>query len=283
MAEGSQLTYRTGQRCYERVCHRLHCPPWPATTQAILHFLAALHERGLCHSTAQVYVAAVRHYHLVNRLDVSPFADPAVKAALEGLHRLSPGSEDQRRPIRPHQLAGLLWSLSTSRSLGAGDAAMLRAAFATAHAGFLRVGEYTAPSRHQFKPKRTLTRSRLAISGEQLTLTLPRTKTNQYRPTRVVIKATGGIACPVAAMQRYLATRDAAPHLPLFTRQDGGYLTATDVNYWVRRHLGPDYSSHSFRIGAATSASEVGTRDEQVKKSGRWKSRAYKRYIRKHL
>ena len=41
-----------------------------------------------------------------------------------------------------------------------------------------------------------------------------------------------------------------------------------------------DFSSHSFRIGAATSAARAGVPDHLIQVLGRWKSDAYKQYIR---
>lgn len=40
------------------------------------------------------------------------------------------------------------------------------------------------------------------------------------------------------------------------------------------------YKGHSFRIGAATSAKSKGISDEQIQLLGRWKSNAYRKYIR---
>jgi len=40
-----------------------------------------------------------------------------------------------------------------------------------------------------------------------------------------------------------------------------------------------DYVGHSFRIGAATMASEQGIQDSLIQTLGRWKSSAYTRYI----
>ena len=40
------------------------------------------------------------------------------------------------------------------------------------------------------------------------------------------------------------------------------------------------YNTHSFRIGAATSAKQAGISDVHIKTLGRWQSDAYQRYIR---
>lgn len=43
---------------------------------------------------------------------------------------------------------------------------------------------------------------------------------------------------------------------------------------------GKNYSGHSFRIGAATTAAAVGVEDSMIKMMGRWQSSAYQTYIR---
>ena len=40
-----------------------------------------------------------------------------------------------------------------------------------------------------------------------------------------------------------------------------------------------NYNTHSFRIGAATSAKEPGISDSQVQMLGSWKSKAFQQYI----
>jgi hypothetical protein len=41
-----------------------------------------------------------------------------------------------------------------------------------------------------------------------------------------------------------------------------------------------NYKSHSFRIGAATTAWAKGFSEEQIQQMGRWNSEAFKKYIR---
>ena len=41
-----------------------------------------------------------------------------------------------------------------------------------------------------------------------------------------------------------------------------------------------EFNTHSFRIGAATSAFVNGKSEEEIKKLGRWTSKCFERYIR---
>ena len=63
--------------------------------------------------------------------------------------------------------------------------------------------------------------------------------------------------------------------------------------FWFQKHLhqvlrisgvSPElYSSHSFRIGAASTAARLGISDQTIQVLGRWSSQAYRSYIRNNL
>lgn len=102
---------------------------------------------------------------------------------------------------------------------------------------------------------------------------------------KVVIGRTGGDICPVTALLRFLAIRGKLPG-PLFVDANGKPLTkgrfVAEVHSALTRANLPtaEYASHSFRIGAATTAAAAGLEDSLIQTLGRWKSSAYLVYIR---
>ena len=74
-------------------------------------------------------------------------------------------------------------------------------------------------------------------------------------------------------------------HGPLFCFPDASPVTVGQFNTELHRYLifcGLDvahYKSHSFRIGAASHAAEMGFTDAQIRTLGRWKSDAFRLYI----
>ena len=90
--------------------------------------------------------------------------------------------------------------------------------------------------------------------------------------------------CAVQAVVSYLAQHSHRPG-PLFLLHNGLLLTrllVTDRFRAILLSAGlPCYfSSHGFRIGAATSAARAGVPDHLIQVLGRWKSDAHKQYIR---
>jgi len=100
--------------------------------------------------------------------------------------------------------------------------------------------------------------------------------------------ATGDILCPVAAMLGYLAQRPPTPGF-LFLFEDGSTLSKPRLTQALRSVLGDlgfddsGFSGYSFRIGAATAAAQAGLSDSLIQTLGRWKSAAFRSYIRSPL
>ena len=86
-------------------------------------------------------------------------------------------------------------------------------------------------------------------------------------------------------MVAYLCVRGMAP-VPLFIFTDGRKLTRqrfTDQVFSALHRAGLNrkhYASHTFRIGAATTAAKKGIEDSIIKTLGRWESAAYLQYVK---
>ena len=82
----------------------------------------------------------------------------------------------------------------------------------------------------------------------------------------------------------YLALRGDVPG-PLFLLQNGQPLSRNILTDWLRQIMASarvpgNFSSHSFRIGAATVAARNGVPDHLIQSMGRWSSNACQLYIR---
>ena len=90
--------------------------------------------------------------------------------------------------------------------------------------------------------------------------------------------------CAVQVMMAYLSQRGSSPG-PLFCLRDGQPLSCGLLTKWLRQIMAAagiagNFSSHSFRIGAATVGACNGIPDHLIQALGWWTSNAYQLYIR---
>ena len=110
-------------------------------------------------------------------------------------------------------------------------------------------------------------------------------KHSRGQPHKMQIKQSSTNSnCPVQALHGYVVARRHKVG-PLFQSQDGSAITRSEFESVLQGALSlagvKGYiRSHSFRAGAATTAAMMGASEEQIRASGRWKSDAYKCYIR---
>lgn len=207
---------------------------------------------------------------------------------LKGVHKQKPDhTRNKRLPITPSLLRKMhtVWSHDPPSY----NDVMLWAACCLGFFGFMRSGEFTCPSSHNPQEAALLV-SDIGIDSREdpqvLTVHLRHSKTDPFSAgARLILGRTEDTLCPVSAMLGYLAVRPPDPG-PLFIFLDGTPLSQQLLVKHMREALttaGVDtsnYSGHSFRIGAASTAAHAGFNDSFIKTLGRWKSSAFTAYIR---
>ena len=294
LASGTRNTYASANRRYITFCRDFSIQPLPVSEQILCTYAAYLAAKGLSHRSVKCYLSAIRNLHLEFGLDDPGIARMArLQQIIRGikLHGSRGGNQrggNPRLPITPHILLSLygVWQKESDKKL----ASLLWAAVCLAFFGFLRTAEFTLPSVNSYDKGCHLCFEDIAVDNVEcpghLFVKIKQSKTDPFRQgVTIVLGHTGKLLCPVAATLAFLAIRGSRPG-PLFTLDDGSYLTRARLVYELKRALtnvGLDaskYNGHSFRIGAATTAAEKGIEDSVIQTLGRWKSTAYLLYVR---
>lgn len=259
---------------------------WPVSTSVVAAFLAYLSTQGLAASTIFANLSAIAFVHKINGW-LDPTDSFIIRKMREGTKRLNPSS-DFRRPITFSILKLLIGALP-SLCKSSYEVSLFRAAFSLAFFGFLRVGEFTCASKNS-DPSRIIALGDVSFQGcnqSQLVVIIRYSKTDQVgRSTSITIDSfRDPTMCPVSSMHSFL---DARPLVqgPAFLHFGRDPLTRFQFSHMLKKGLemvglpSRDFSPHSFRIGAATSAAMCGASDDLIQAMGRWKSTAFQSYIR---
>ena len=117
-------------------------------------------------------------------------------------------------------------------------------------------------------------------------MVIKQSKTDPFRQgASLYLGKTDSFICPVTGILPFLAVRGNQDG-PLFMLKDGRMLTRQLFSTFLNNILSnvelnqSYFNTHSFRIGAATTAKEAGVDDIHIKMLGRWQSDIYQQYIR---
>ena len=281
VAPATWRAYAGGQAQYRDFCARYGLLPVPASAATVIYYLAHMRRAGVGAATAKQRLAAVRHLHIRCGLDFAAGADTLVRAAVRGFPTRGGGggARPARRGVTVNQLRAV------KLAIGAGHLSYfvqrsLWAACSVAFYGGLRVSDYLATM-----PGRGLRRSDVTFSEDdtQCVCDLRIQKNRQFGPAEpIFLPATGTSTCPVRALRLYCDLRDArvGARGVLFLADDGQPLARRLLSGVLRDTLGDGFSTHSLRIGLATEAAAAGVSDDTIQHLGRWRSGAYRGYIR---
>ena len=188
----------------------------------------------------------------------------------------------KRAPITITSLKTIYTFLKNS-TIPTHDKHMLWAASTPAFFGFLRSSEFVSNTTKSFNQETILLNTDITISSQYATVRIKQSKTDPFRQgCNIKLYPTYSTICPVQALQQYISHRTPITG-PLFIYADGSNLTRRRLNKFLKLTLpiqiDSPFSSHSFRIGAATTAATGGLPHWMIQKLGRWNSDCYRTYI----
>ena len=290
LQKSSAPTYRRAWKLYEEfqlsVYNNLYIslPILPAT---LALFVAYLFDNKYASSTVNTYVSALGYYHRLAGVQ-DPTKTFYIIEMLKGYGKISP-KLDSRLPITLPILVRIIQA-SNSFCVSHYQSSMFKAMCSLAFFAFLRIGEITVSNREGVNNNLLQlgqVSRRCCESGNELSLVITFTnyKHNYNQNPFSIVLRRQLHACPVQSLLDYFSVRGIA-NGPLFINPDGSPVLRSEFSKMLCSilqlcHLDPKrYKGHSFRIGAATYPAEQGISDAQIRQMGRWKSDAFKKYIR---
>ena len=285
IAPSTRSVYNSGFKAFQRFCDKHRIPSTPASPETVKFFCADIADK-VRYTTLKTYLAGIRFFHLHAGLE-DPTDSHIVHYFCLGIKRQQGASKRTRLPITLSVLHVLKYQLHVSSVLPFADKRMLWCAFTLAFYGFLRCGEFVAPGINTHDASQHLTWSDLSCSHSSLQVTIKSSKTDPFcKGCTLSLPATQTSTCPVSAYTKYRQVCTVAtPTKPVFVFTSGTFLTRASLTSHLRDLLqkgGIDpasYASHSFRIGAATTAASVQTPEWLIQTLGRWSSDCFKTYI----
>lgn len=247
---------------------------FPATSQQVILFISDMLAHRRAPSTVSSALSALSYLHKL--YDVAdPTANFVIKKIVQGASKTTPQT-DLRAPITIASLSDLMDSLRAVCS-SAREVTLFRAMFSLMFFGFLRVGEVTDSPNN-------IAVSHLTLSTASLVIKFVKYKHHQGLPKSLLIKEQP-IGCPVKALTEYVRIRGSVDG-PLFVDTNFKPISSfrfSDIFKRTLSYIGLDpaiFKPHSFRIGAATHAFLSGASMDEIQLMGRWKSHAFRKYIR---
>ena len=255
---------------------------FPTPLSTLLTFIAHLFVNQCSSSSILTYISALSY---VNKLSANEDNTThfLVKKLLKGVQR-SAQSPDVCLPIEIDFLGKILDNLHLTVSSHY-KVLMFKALFALMFHAFLRAGEVTIRSKVLQLQDCSFTMRGQEVKDMIITISQFKSNTDQ-KPFRISIAPSfKSTHCPVTAMRDYLRVRKASEG-PLFCLSPNTAVSRQLLSETLSTCLqsigvnASRYKAHSFRLGSATTCAKLGFSDSVIQRLGRWKSDAFKRYIR---
>jgi hypothetical protein len=300
LAKGTWSSYRTAERlllmCFKDRGHQLELP---CSQEDILIFVSWLIKvRKVKAGTVSTYLAGIRQMHIMKGMPVPEIKTELIKFLLRGMKHKENIAERQggtakRLPMTMNMMKLLkekirTWHAPMERKL------LIWAVSTISFHGAFRSKELLCRLETEFDPDFDMLADDLnvkAAPGENLRYLAVKLKCPKENKTgkAVVVEVfeSGGAICPVKAFTRWASMSKPEKGYPLFRDEQGTPLTGRKFNITLREllesHVNYEkgkFTSHSFRIGLASTLGARGFSDHDIKEAGRWSSNAFEIYMK---
>ena len=264
----------------------------PLSQNTVTRFILWLaFDRKVSSATISVYLAGLRQLHIQHNVQHPDIRSEQIKALLQGKKNsefcaTADIHNAKRRPIMTDTMSRLKIGITKSHFV-IEDKRMIWSACSILFFGAFRAGEILANDSGKFDPRFTLCANDVTRQHNSLILNIkiPKENKNGHNAEVTLHKCSDTQLCPISAWDKWQAYKPPSePGQPAFRWLSGLPLTIRQLNAILKDGLHPDnahFSSHSFRIGAASTLGKLGFSDEDIKTFGRWRSSAYEGYIRR--
>ena len=239
-----------------------------------------MYKRGLTPSAVNSYLCAIRNLNIINGHSVPEFRSPRIKLALKAILQKS-SAPNKKLPLTFKKLC-ILWPLISQYK----DSTMWKALVSLAFFAGLRCAEYTPSAECPRGP--TIDQVTFSKDGKSVKYKVKQSKTKTFG-FQCDLACSGQDICAFCNIIDYLKCRNRSQNVTgssqLFVTA-GRVVTSKQVNKFIKAtvlSLGWDssnYSAHSIRAGAATTAAQAGFQDWELKSLGGWTSSCNMSYIR---
>lgn len=246
-------------------------------------------DESVSHSTIKAYIAGIKAWHLFHNQTYPKDEDDAVKGLIKASKMIKAEFQERdlkRPPVLLSDLVILLKELGTEGEKGVAVLALALTAFW----GTARLGELISDEESKTLP--TWDDVAWGPNGSYVRITIRGAKTakpGEYQ--HIHVNRQKSQLDPVRAMEIWYRLRERKSSEEIFSlssmkgpvrmkkKEVINYLR----NIWNKHRPAKSQMlyGHSFRIGGASLRWNLGVPRDEVKKNGRWKSDAYKIYLRK--
>ena len=278
LAPATTRSYKPAFQKYLRFCQTNNLKALPVIETNLMLFVTNISHTSV--SNIKIHISAIKHHatYLIGQYgECYPrlyMLVRAIKRQKKKLHK--------RIPVTVAELR-LVHAYLNSSSLHVCDRTMLWAAVTTAFFGFLRSSEYVSAQTRKYDADTTLCFEDIIYKHPNLHIRIKASKTDPFREgCTICLSPSGADICPVRNLQMYIAQHPIKKG-PLFTYADHSLLTQRRLNSLLKSAIPTTskapVSSHSLRIGAATTAAAAGLPRWLIQSMGRWSSDCFRTYI----